>query len=75
VVAVGLVVLGLLAAALRLDAPSDPTILRLGWSTWRAGGIVVDVSGTPGGQGLRAGDLVTAAHKAQAAARAADPDG
>jgi len=53
-------VLGLLATAVRLDARSDPTTLRLGWSTWRADGIAVDVPGTPGGPGLRPGDVVTA---------------
>jgi signal transduction histidine kinase len=59
-VAVGLLVLGLLATAVRLDSASDSTILRLGWSTWRADAIVVDVPGRRTEAGLRTGDVVTA---------------
>ena len=38
-----LLVLGVLATAVRLDAPADPGLVRLGWSAWRADGVVVDV--------------------------------
>ena len=42
-VAAGLVVLGLLAMVVRLDTPADPGIPQLGWSTWRADGVVIDI--------------------------------
>ncbi|GAA0999693.1 hypothetical protein GCM10009555_101100 [Acrocarpospora macrocephala] len=56
-VAIFLVVLGVLATAVRLDAPSDGSVVRLGWSTWQLDGVVVDVPRA--GSGLLAGDLVT----------------
>jgi len=37
VVAVGLVLLGLIATAARLDRPADGSVLRLGWLTWHGG--------------------------------------
>ncbi|MEV1178482.1 hypothetical protein [Nonomuraea sp. NPDC049784] len=55
-VAIALVVLGVVATAVRLDAPSDGGVVRLGWG---GDGVVVDVPGRPGGPGLRDGDLVT----------------
>ncbi len=60
VVAIGLVLLGLIATAARLDAPADGSVLRLGRSTWHSDGVVVDVPGTPSGAALHAGDRVTA---------------
>jgi signal transduction histidine kinase len=60
VLAAGLLGLGVIALAVRLDAPSDGSVLRLGWSTWHANGVVVDVPGGPSGSALHAGDLVTA---------------
>ena len=39
-----LLVLGVLATAVRLDAPADPGLVRLGWSAWQADGVVVDVA-------------------------------
>ncbi len=60
VVAAGLVLLGLVATAARLDAPSDGSILRLGGSTWHHNGVTVDVPGAPSDSGLHPGDLVTA---------------
>ena len=59
VVAVGLVLLGLIATAARLDTPADGSVLRLGWSTWNGDGVHVDVPDPPMTGGLRAGDLVT----------------
>ncbi len=64
VLAVGLVVLGAIGTAARLDSASDGSVLRLGGSTWHANGVVVDVVGTlPSAElshaGLQAGDLVT----------------
>ena len=44
-VAAGLGVVGLLATAVRLDAPADPCLVRLGWSAWRADGVAVDLGG------------------------------
>ncbi|MEV4014986.1 sensor histidine kinase [Nonomuraea angiospora] len=43
-VAIVLVVLGVVATAAGLDAPSDGSVVPLGW---RADGVVVDVPGTP----------------------------
>lgn len=57
--AIGLTLLGVVAVAARLDAPSDSTMLVTGGSTWRADGVVVTVSGATPGNGLRSGDLVT----------------
>jgi hypothetical protein len=34
----------LVATAGRLDAPADPSVMRPGWSTWRADGVVIDVT-------------------------------
>jgi signal transduction histidine kinase len=59
-VAVALVVLGILATAARLDAPSDGSIIELTWSSWRFDGVIVDVPGPPASAGLDSGDLVTA---------------
>ncbi|GAA4558317.1 sensor histidine kinase [Planotetraspora kaengkrachanensis] len=58
-VAIVLVVLGVVATAVRLDAPSDGSIVRLGWSTWHLDGVVVDVPVAREESGLRTGDLVT----------------
>jgi signal transduction histidine kinase len=66
VVAAALVLLGLLATTARLDAPSDGSVLRLGWSTWHPDGVVVDVLDTPSDPAphtdstLHKGDLVIA---------------
>jgi hypothetical protein len=60
VVASAIVLLGVLATAARLDAPSDGTTLNLAWSTWHSNGVVVDLPATPSGEALHAGDLVTA---------------
>ncbi|MFI6317438.1 sensor histidine kinase [Nonomuraea sp. NPDC050556] len=57
-VAIALVVLGVVATAVRLDAPSDGTVVRLGGATWHLDGVVVDVLAPRPGE-LRAGDLVT----------------
>ena len=53
--AASLVLVGVLAVAVRLDATSDGTVV----SSWRIDGVVVQVS--PGGEGvrLRTGDVVT----------------
>ena len=59
-VAAGLLVLGVLATAVRLDAPADPGLVRLGWSAWRADGVVVDVGAGETRSELRTGDVVTA---------------
>ncbi|GAA2313093.1 hypothetical protein GCM10010149_75200 [Nonomuraea roseoviolacea subsp. roseoviolacea] len=59
-VAIVLVVLGVVATAVSLDAPSDGTIVRLGWSMGRLDGVVVDVPAAPSGPGLRTGDVVVA---------------
>lgn len=60
VVAVALVLLGLISLAARLDAASDGTVLRPGWSSWRAAGLVVDVPNPAEASGLRDGDVITA---------------
>ncbi|NBE99286.1 hypothetical protein FE391_35540 [Nonomuraea sp. KC401] len=54
--AIVLVVLGAVATAVCLDAPSDRSVVRLGW---RPDGVVVDVPAPAGRSGLRTGDLVT----------------
>lgn len=57
--AVSLVLLGLIATAVRLDAPVDGTVLYLGWSTWHPHGVVVNVPGAAPDSALLTGDLVT----------------
>jgi signal transduction histidine kinase len=59
-VAAGLVVLGVLATAVRLDTPADPGLVRLGWSAWRSDGVVVDVPPAATRTELRSGEMVTA---------------
>ncbi len=59
-VAAALVILGLLATVVRLDTPADPGIPQLGWSTWRADGVVIDVPAAEPNTVLRSGDVVTA---------------
>jgi len=59
-VAAGLVVLGLFATVVRLDTPADPGIPQLGWSTWRADGVVIDVPTAEPNTVLHSGDVVTA---------------
>ena len=59
-VAAGLVVLGVLATAVRLDAPADPGLVRLGWSAWRADGVVVDVGAAETRSDLHTGEVVNA---------------
>ena len=59
-VAAGLVVLGLLATVVRLDTPADPGIPQLGWSTWRADGVVIDVPVAEPNTVLHSGDVVMA---------------
>ena len=59
-VAAALMVLGLLTTVVRLDTPADPGQPQLGWSTWQAEGVVVDVlAGSPSTE-LQSGDVVTA---------------
>jgi hypothetical protein len=58
--AAALVVLGLLATVIRLDTPADPGMPRLGWSTWRADGVVVDVPPGSNSSELKSGEVVTA---------------
>jgi len=58
-VAAGLLVFGVLATAVRLDAPADPGLVRLGWSAWQADGVVVDVAGAETRSDLRTGEVVT----------------
>ena len=59
-VAAGLLMLGVLATAVRLDAPADPGLVRLGWSAWRADGVVVDVAAGETRSDLRSGEVVNA---------------
>jgi signal transduction histidine kinase len=59
VLAVGLVVLGVITTAARLDTPSDASVLRLGGSTWHVAGVAVDVPDAVAHDGLRPGDVVT----------------
>ena len=54
IVAVLLVVLGVIAVAVRLDAPSDGTVV----SSYGVDGVVVDMPGPADGPGLQTGDLV-----------------
>src|SRR5688500_15696873 len=54
IVAVVLVLLGVIAVAVRLDAPSDGTVV----SFYRVDGVVVDVPSTVDGSGLQSGDVV-----------------
>ena len=55
--AVLLVVLGVVSAAARLDAPSDGSVIRFGGAAWQADALRVDVTGE---SALRDGDEVTA---------------
>src|SRR5688572_12345979 len=59
-VAAGLLVLGVLATAVRLDAPADPGLVRLGWSAWQSDGVVVDVGAGETRSELRSGEVVSA---------------
>src|SRR4051794_31981785 len=59
VLAVGLVLLGVVGTAVRLDAPGDGSFLPFGSSTWRSGAVVVEVP-APSPDGLQPGDEVTA---------------
>ncbi|HLL63459.1 MAG TPA: histidine kinase [Propionibacteriaceae bacterium] len=59
-VAAGLLILGVLATAVRLDTPADPGLVRLGWSAWRPDGVVVDVPPAEVRTELRSGETVTA---------------
>ena len=59
-VAAGLLVLGALATAVRLDAPADPALVRLGWSAWQPDGVVVDVPASETRTDLRTGEVVNA---------------
>ncbi|MEW9552498.1 sensor histidine kinase [Nonomuraea sp. NPDC050783] len=59
-VATVLVVLGVVATAVTLDAPSDGGVVLLGGPGWGLGGVVVDVPAASPGPGLRTGDLVVA---------------
>jgi hypothetical protein len=54
-IAVILVLLGVIAVAVRLDSPADGTIV----SVWQADGVVVTVPDPAASQGLQTGDLVT----------------
>jgi hypothetical protein len=54
IVAVVVVLLGVIAVAVRLDAPSDGTVV----SFYRTDGVVVDVPSPADGLGLKTGDLV-----------------
>jgi hypothetical protein len=54
-VAVTLVLLGVIAVAVRLDAPTDGTVV----SFWQVDGVVVTVPDSTASQGLQTGDLVT----------------
>ncbi|NYJ08936.1 sensor histidine kinase [Petropleomorpha daqingensis] len=67
VLAAGLLVLGIIGTAVRLDAPADGSSLPFGASTWQTGAVVVDVP-SPTDGGLRTGDEV----RAIAGARFAD---
>jgi signal transduction histidine kinase len=55
IIAVVLVLLGVLAVAVRLDAPSDGTVVTF----YRVDGVVVEVPSPAGDPGLRSGDVVT----------------
>jgi signal transduction histidine kinase len=57
VLAVALVVLGIVATAVRLDAPSDGSMAR-----FTGGSVLADVPGDPQPGGLRPGDDVVAIH-------------
>jgi hypothetical protein len=54
-IAVILVLLGVIAVAVRLDAPADGTIV----SVWQVDGVVVTVPDPTANPGLQTGDLVT----------------
>jgi signal transduction histidine kinase len=66
-VAAGMLLLGIVGTAARLDAPADGSSLPFGASTWQTGAVVVDVP-SPADGGLRTGDEV----RAIAGARLAD---
>ena len=53
--AAGLVLMGVLAVAVRFDAPSDGTVV----SSWRTDGVVVQVLPDAERSRLRTGDIVT----------------
>jgi two-component system NarL family sensor kinase len=53
--AVAVVLLGVIALAVRLDAPTDGTVV----SFWQVDGVVVTVPDSTASQGLQTGDLVT----------------
>ena len=55
VIAVVLVLLGVIAVAVRFDAASDGTVV----TSWRTEGVVVDVPNAVDGAGLQTGDVVT----------------
>lgn len=55
VVAAVLVLLGVIAVAVRFDAASDGTVV----TSWRTDGVVVDVPNAVDGPGLQTGDVVT----------------
>jgi len=59
VLAAGLLVLGIVGTAVRLDAPADGSSLPFGTSTWLPGAVVVEVP-SPTDDGLRTGDEVRA---------------
>jgi two-component system NarL family sensor kinase len=54
IVAVVVVLLGVIAVAVRLDAPADGTVV----SSYRVDGVVVEVPSPVGGSGLQNGDVV-----------------
>jgi signal transduction histidine kinase len=55
-----LVVLGVVATAVRLDAPADGTVIDLARSSWHRDGVTAVIAGDADGSGLQTGDLVTA---------------
>jgi len=50
-----LALLGVIAVAVRLDAPADGTLVSL----WQVDGVIIDVPGAAKSPGLQSGDLVT----------------
>jgi signal transduction histidine kinase len=59
-VAAGLMVLGIVGAAARLDAPADGSVLEFGGWSRSGDGVTVSVPQPEAGTGLRTGDVVTA---------------
>ena len=55
VLAAGLILSGVLAVAVRLDAPADGTVV----SSWQTNGVVVGVANGGAGDRLQDGDVVT----------------